>query len=412
MDHLIQYEGKVRNVYKLGEKYLLMKATDRVSSFDRHIGIIPGKGKLLNKMSEFWFEKTRHIIDNHLIDTQDDVALVHKCEPFKIEVVVRGYIAGNTSTSLWTHYNGGNHTYCGLTFPNNLKKNQKLEFPVITPTTKGDVDRPLSKKEIVDEGHMTSEECNIIYRAALELFIFGQKIADKAGFILVDTKYEFGKNSNGQIILIDELHTCDSSRYWLKESYATRFAQGHEPEKLDKDRVRDWVKSKCDPYKDEIPTIPEEVITQAHDSYKHFYDTISKIEDIPGSENFVIILSGSDKDCEHVGKIAEALAKRNIQFDSFIASAHRNTRQVLAILEKFSSCGKKIVWVTVAGKSNALSGVVAANCKDPVIACPPFNDKTDMSVNLHSTLQCPNEVPVMTVLDPKNVALAIERIFS
>ena len=154
------------------------------------------------------------------------------------------------------------------------------------------------------------------------------------------------------------------------------------------------------------------MITQAHDSYKHFYDTISKIEDIPGSENFVIILSGSDKDCEHVGKIAEALAKRNIQFDSFIASAHRNTRQVLAILEKFSSCGKKIVWVTVAGKSNALSGVVAANCKDPVIACPPFNDKTDMSVNLHSTLQCPNEVPVMTVLDPKNVALAIERIFS
>jgi phosphoribosylaminoimidazole-succinocarboxamide synthase len=227
-----------------------------------------------------------------------------------------------------------------LTFPENLKKNQKLEFPVITPTTKGDVDRPLSKKEIVDEGHMTTEECNIIYRAALELFIFGQKIADKAGFILVDTKYEFGKNSNGQIILIDELHTCDSSRYWLKESYATRFAQGHEPEKLDKDRVRDWVKSKCDPYKDEIPTIPEEVITQAHDSYKHFYDTISKIEDIPGSENFVIILSGSDKDCEHVGKIAEALAKRNIQFDSFIASAHRNTRQVLAILEKFSSCGR------------------------------------------------------------------------
>ena len=412
MDHLLQYEGKVRNVYKLGEKHLLMKATDRVSSFDRHIGIIPGKGKLLNKMSEFWFNKTRHIIDNHLVDTQDDVALVHRCNPFKIEVVVRGYIAGNTSTSLWTHYNGGERTYCGLTFPDGLKKNQKLEFPIITPTTKGKVDRPLSKKEIVDEGYMTSDECSTVYRAALELFIFGQKLSDKAGFILVDTKYEFGKNSNGQIMLIDEVHTCDSSRYWLKGSYDERFAQGLEPEKLDKDRVRDWVKSKCDPYKDEIPPIPQEVIVSAHDAYKHFYDTISKADDVSGSENMVVILSGSDKDYEHVGKIAQALEKRNIRFNSFVASAHRNTRQVLALLGQFSSCGGKIVWVTVAGKSNALSGVVAANCRDPVIACPPFSDKTDMSINLHSTLQCPNEVPVMTVLDPKNVALAIERIFS
>ena len=412
MEHLLQYEGKVRNVYKLGEKHLLMKATDRVSSFDRHIGIIPGKGKLLNKMSEFWFNKTRHIIDNHLVDTQDDVALVHRCNPFKIEVVVRGYIAGNTSTSLWTHYNGGERTYCGLTFPDGLKKNQKLEFPIITPTTKGKVDRPLSKKEIVDEGYMTSDECSTVYRAALELFIFGQKLSDKAGFILVDTKYEFGKNSNGQIMLIDEVHTCDSSRYWLKGSYDERFTQGLEPEKLDKDRVRDWVKSKCDPYKDEIPTIPQEVIVSAHDAYEHFYNTISKVVDVSGSENMVVILSGSDKDYEHVGKIAQALEKRNIRFNSFVASAHRNTRQVLALLEKFSHCGGKIVWVTVAGKSNALSGVVAANCRNPVIACPPFSDKTDMSINLHSTLQCPNEVPVMTVLDPKNVALAIERIFS
>ena len=275
MEHLLIYEGKVRNIYKLGEKHLLMKASDRVSSFDRNIGIIPGKGELLNKMSEFWFNKTNHIIENHLITTQNDVALVHKCTPFKIEVVVRGYITGNTDTSLWSHYNKGERIYCGIEFQDGLIKNQKLETPIITPTTKGKVDKPISKSDIVKEGYMSQEECDYIYKKALELFKFGQKLADKAGFILVDTKYEFGKTIDNKIILIDELHTCDSSRYWVKNSYIDRFNNNIEPEKLDKDCVRDWVKSQCDPYNDFIPSLPKSIITKAYDSYKYFYDTIS-----------------------------------------------------------------------------------------------------------------------------------------
>ena len=411
MEHLLIYEGKVRNIYKLGDKYLLMKATDRVSSFDRHIGIIPGKGELLNKMSEFWFNKTNHIIKNHLITTQNEIALVHKCVPFKIEVVVRGYITGNTDTSLWTHYNKGERTYCGIDFPDGLIKNQKLETPIITPTTKGKVDRPISKITIVDEGYMTQEECDYIYKKALELFVFGQKLAEKAGFILVDTKYEFGKTLDGKIILIDEVHTCDSSRYWLKESYQGRFVKYLEPEKLDKDCIRDWVKSVCDPYNDKIPEIPETVIEKAYTSYKYFYDTISSVPDEVNTENLVVIISGSNKDIYHVENLVDEMKKENILVETYMASAHKNTREVLLLIDRYNFDKRNIIWVTVAGRSNALSGVVAANSNYPVIACPPFSNKTDMMVNLNSTLQCPSDVPVMTVLEPCNVALAIKRIF-
>ena len=259
---------------------------------------------------------------------------------------------------------------------------------------------------------MTQEECDFIYRKSLELFKFGQNLADKAGFILVDTKYEFGKTVDGKIILIDEVHTCDSSRYWLKDSYQGRFEKYLEPEKLDKDCVRDWVKSKCDPYKDAIPPLPQEIITKAHSCYKYFYDTISSIEDEINTENLVVIISGSNKDEYHIEKLTKELKKENILYDCYVASAHKNTRDVLKIIETFNIKEANIVWVTVAGRSNALSGVVAANTNYPVIACPPFQTKTDMMVNLNSTLQCPSNVPVMTVLEPINVALAIKRIFN
>ena len=168
MEELCIYNGKVRDIYKIGNEYLLMKATDRVSSFDKHIGIIPGKGELLNKMSTFWFNHTRQIIANHLLATEGAFALVKTCIPYKIEFVIRNYITGNTSTSLWTHYKNGKRTYCGIQFPNNLKKNMKLEKPVITPTTKGDIDIPISKDEIISKNYMTSEECEFIYKKVYE----------------------------------------------------------------------------------------------------------------------------------------------------------------------------------------------------------------------------------------------------
>ena len=421
LQNIHTHSGKVRNIYALGPEHLLMEASDRVSSFDRPIGSIPGKGKLLNHMSAHWLEQTRHIIPNHLISYNDAVSLVKKCDPIMIEMVVRGYITGSTATSLWTHYARGDREYCGLAFPDGLVKNQKLPAPVVTPTTKGVVDKPISKANIIAEGYMTAAECEFVYQKSLELFEFGQKVAAQAGLLLVDTKFEFGRTKDGQIILIDEVLTCDSSRYWLADSYDERFAAGLEPKKLDKDGVRDWVREAVeDPYKDQIPEIPREVVARVQQAYSNFYDRITNVDTaalIPAASPVLpncvaVILSGSEKDQKHVDKLLDNLKNHGIKAHSYVASAHKSTRKVLDIIEQYDGDARyrKVVWVTVAGRSNALSGVVAANSKNPVIACPPFADKLDMLVNIHSSLQCPSNVPVMTILEPVNVAISARRI--
>ncbi len=274
------YTGKVRNIYAHEDSdKLYIETTDRLSSFDKHICDLDGKGKILNLISVYMFEKTRYIIPNHYISYNENKMVVKKCTPFKIEIVVRAYITGNTQTSLWTHYKNGIRNYCGIEFPDNLKKNQKLDFPVITPTTKGDdEDIPISKEDIVKNNYMTMEECDFIYKKALELFKYGEFIAKNAGFILVDTKYEFGKDNKGNILLIDELHTCDSSRYWIKNTYKKKFENNLEPDKLDKDCIRDWVKNNCDPYKDKIPEIPDELKNKTIESYQYFYNKIYSTE--------------------------------------------------------------------------------------------------------------------------------------
>jgi 5-(carboxyamino)imidazole ribonucleotide mutase len=192
---------------------------------------------------------------------------------------------------------------------------------------------------------------------------------------------------------------------------------GLEPEKLDKDCIRDWVKSVCDPYKEDIPEIPEDIVKKAYDAYKKFYDMISSVEmsNLPvNNNNLVVIMSGSEKDAGHVEKIEKALTNESINHRAFVSSAHKNTQDVLDLIKNYDDynrLNRRIVWVTVAGRSNALSGVVAANSRFPVIACPPFANQTDMMVNINSTIQCPSKVPVMTILEPSNVSLAIRKIF-
>ena len=435
MEKLV-YRGKVRNVYDIGFGCLLLEATDRASAFDRHICEIPHKGNLLNDMSAWWFDKTKDIVPNHHLYSAGRYTVVKKCVPFKIEVVVRGYITGSTSTSLWTHYKNGSRNYCGNVLPEGLVQHQKLDHPILTPTTKDIEDKPISPEDIVAEGYMTASDRDFVFKRAMELFEYGQRVADAAGLILVDTKYEFGTTEDGQIVLIDELHTCDSSRYWVKESYEERMAAKQSPEKLDKDQVRDWVKSQCDPYKDEIPTVPADVIQKVTDCYQKYFDMITQSDNgyhpnVSANEvvrnyfekvhdNICVILSGSVKDEKHVTKLGNELKKKGIYSLSYVSSAHKNTREVLAILDEYNNyknnyaaaARRKIVWITVAGRSNALSGVVSANTPYPVIACPPFADKMDMTVNINSTLQCPSAVPVMTVLEPSNVALCVGKMFS
>ena len=269
--------GKVRDQYDLGDKIALI-TTDRQSAFDRVLASIPFKGQVLNLTSAWWFEQTKHIIDNQVIDIPDpNVTLAKKCKVFPIEFVVRGYITGSTSTSLWTVYNNGSRDYCGNALEEGLVKNQKLDANMLTPTTKEvDHDRPISPEDIVKEGWMNQEDWDYCSGKALELFSFGQEKAAANGMILVDTKYEMGRDSDGNIVLIDEIHTPDSSRYWIAETYDERMNSGREPQNIDKEFLRLWFMDNCDPYNDELlPEAPNELVTELSSRYIYLYETIT-----------------------------------------------------------------------------------------------------------------------------------------
>lgn len=269
--------GKVRDVYIQNDRLILI-STDRHSSFDRIIAHIPFKGQVLNQVSAFWFEQTKDIVPNHVIAVPDPNALVaKKCTPLPIEFVVRGYITGSTATSLWTHYKDGTRDFGDFTLPDGMKKNQKLDKPVLTPTTKSDEhDRPVTSKEIVSEGMIEEKLWKQAAETALKLFTRGQEIAAQHGLILVDTKYELGLDDKGALTLIDEIHTPDSSRYWKAGSYEERFAKGEEPEYFDKEFLRLWFKEHCDPYKDAVlPEAPKEMVAELASRYIEIYEMIT-----------------------------------------------------------------------------------------------------------------------------------------
>tara|TARA_B100001758_G_scaffold125053_1_gene107640 strand:+ start:866 stop:1855 length:990 start_codon:yes stop_codon:yes gene_type:complete len=274
---LTKKTGKVRDQYDLG-KYLALITTDRQSAFDRVLASIPFKGQVLNMASAWWFDKTKHIIDNHVINMADpNVIIAKKCKVFPIEFVVRGFITGSTSTSLWTVYNKGDREYCGNILPEGLEKNQRLESNMLTPTTKEEHhDRPIAPSEIVSENWMTQDDWDYCSQKALELFEFGQNKAKENGMILVDTKYEMGKDEDGNILLIDEIHTPDSSRYWIADTYEDRMTNGEEPQNIDKEFLRLWFVDNCDPYKDkDLPPAPEELIVELSSRYIYLYETIT-----------------------------------------------------------------------------------------------------------------------------------------
>ena len=269
--------GKVRDVYISPDKIILI-STDRHSSFDRIIAHIPFKGEILNQISAFWFDQTKDIIQNHVVSIPDpNVLVAKKCQPLPIEAIVRGYITGVTSTSLWTHYQAGKRDFGNFVLPEGMKKNQKLPKPVFTPSTKFEEhDRTLSPQEIVAEGLMEKELVDKVEQKAIELFIRGQEIALSHGLILVDTKYEFGLDEKGELTLIDEIHTPDSSRYWKAGSYDERFNKGEDPEYFDKEFLRIWFKDNCDPYKDEkLPEAPVEMVAELSRRYIEIYETIT-----------------------------------------------------------------------------------------------------------------------------------------
>jgi phosphoribosylaminoimidazole-succinocarboxamide synthase len=269
--------GKVRDIYSKGDKIIII-TTDRQSAFDRILASIPFKGQVLNQTSAWWFERTRNIIPNFVLDVPDpNVVVGKKCQVFPFEMVVRGYLTGSTDTSAWVNYQKGVRNFCGNPLPEGMVKNQKFEKSIITPTTKFEEhDRNISAADIINEKMATEKEWEKISQKALALFAFGQNEAKKRGLILVDTKYEFGKDQNGQILLIDEIHTPDSSRYWLLETYQQRIKEGKEPDNIDKEFLRLWFKDHCDPYYDEVlPEAPKELVVELSSRYIKLYEMIT-----------------------------------------------------------------------------------------------------------------------------------------
>ena len=279
------YRGKVRENYDLPDGSRIIISTDRLSAFDRILTCIPYKGQVLTQTARYWFEQTRDICPNHVIDYPDPNVVVGKrLNILPVEVVVRGYLAGTTGTSILTLYRKGQREMYGITLPDGMRDNQILPEPIITPTSKefdGGHDEPLTPAQIIERGLLTEAQWQTLSNYALALFARGQEIARKRGLILVDTKYEFGTDENGTIILADEIHTPDSSRYWLADSYQEHFDKGARPESFDKDFVRAWVTERCDPYKDEIPEIPADLIEQTSKVYIRAYEAITGTAFVP-----------------------------------------------------------------------------------------------------------------------------------
>jgi phosphoribosylaminoimidazole-succinocarboxamide synthase len=233
--------GKVRDIYQRND-HLILITTDRVSAFDRILGVVPYKGQVLNQLSAFWFEQTRDLLANHLVALPDpNVTIARRCMPLDVEVVVRGYITGVTTTALWYRYSQGERSIYGIDFPDGLHKNDPLPEPIITPTTKaraGGHDERITSAEVIARGLVAQDTWEQICRAAIAIFRRGQEIAARGGLILVDTKYEFGLSAGGQPVLIDEVHTPDSSRFWIAATYPERHRAGLEPENFDKEFIR------------------------------------------------------------------------------------------------------------------------------------------------------------------------------
>ena len=270
--------GKVRDIYRRTDQLILV-TTDRLSAFDRILGLVPYKGQVLTQLAAFWFEHTADIISNHLVCLPDpNVTIARACTPLPVEVVVRGYITGVTSTALWYRYSQGERSIYGIDFPAGLHKNDELPQPVITPTTKardGGHDERITSAEVVAQGLVSARHWEQICAAAIAVFQRGQEVARKGGLILVDTKYEFGLSPAGEVTLIDEVHTPDSSRFWLADTYAQRIAAGLEPDNFDKEFIRLYYAGRGYRGEGEPFPLPPDLAVQAAARYIRTYELLT-----------------------------------------------------------------------------------------------------------------------------------------
>jgi len=409
------HSGKVRESFRIDAGTRMIVATDRLSAFDFVLKTpVPDKGAVLNQLAAFWFENTRDIIGNHFIKLLDpNVSLVKEAQPIRIEMVVRGYLTG----SAWRGYKAGKREFSGAPVPDGMTYNQAFPSPIVTPTTKEDKDREITPQQIFNEGWTTETLYRQMEAAALKLFARGQEILAQRGLILVDTKYEFGL-IDGKLILIDEIHTPDSSRFWSKKDYD---ANSEKAEQLDKEYVRAYLmNNKIDgQYRMELP---DDVVKETTRRYREIYqwitgqpipeygqDIISRVlQNLTGNhiikDGYVAIIMGSPSDLDHCKKMAAVIEKYGVAVDLRVCSAHKNGEDLPAVINDYQNSIEPGAVIAVAGRSNGLGGSLAANLSIPVISCPPFSDKTDILLNVNSSLMMPSNTPAATVVDPGNAA--------
>jgi phosphoribosylaminoimidazole-succinocarboxamide synthase len=285
-----KYEGKVRDCYITADGRRIIVVTDRVSAFDVVLGTIPCKGQILNQIAQYWFEQTAHIAPNHMLEVPDpNVMIGRECEPLKAEFVMRAYLTGTTSTSIWRHYERGERRFCGHALPEGMKQHERLPAPILTPSTKadkGDHDMSASRDELLAMGAITAEDFDRAAQMVQALFELGQRRAAERGLILVDTKYELGRAPDGDIRVIDEIHTPDSSRYWYAGDYDDRMSRGESPRSIDKEYVRRWMVDNHG-YRGDgpPPPIPDDVKVEAAKRYIEIYEVMTGREFVPDTSD-------------------------------------------------------------------------------------------------------------------------------
>ncbi len=283
-----KYEGKVRDNYSTPDGRRVIVVTDRISAFDHVLGTLPLKGQVLNHAAAFWFESTKHIVPNHVLSVPDpNILIAQECTPLPVEMVVRAYLTGTTSTSIWVHYERGAREFCGHQLPEGLKKHARLPAPILTPSTKaphGAHDISASRAEILEISGMPPADFDAAADMAMALFREGQRLCAARGLILVDTKYEFGKTPDGQIVVIDEIHTPDSSRFWYSATYEPRMVAGQDPESFDKEYVRRYLVDQGYRGEGPIPVIPDGVRVEATRRYIEAVDAITGTPFVPNLE--------------------------------------------------------------------------------------------------------------------------------
>jgi phosphoribosylaminoimidazole-succinocarboxamide synthase len=416
------HSGKVRESFRVDERTRLLVATDRLSAFDRVLKTpIAHKGAVLNGLSNFWFERTKGIVANHVVKpVAAQATLVREAVPIRLEMVVRGYLTG----SMWRAYSQGRRTFCGATVPDGLVRNVRFAAPLLTPTTKGEKDEEIAPGEAVSSGVVSRELYEEMEQASLKLFAEGTQRLASRGLLLVDTKYEFGL-VDGKLALIDELHTPDSSRFWSADEYER---DPGSVEALDKEFVRGWMLRATEGGRPMPDVLPDDVAAETSRRYLDLYGRVCGVPlPVEGGEDaaarlvrelaaaglmkdgFVTIVMGSTADLEHCKRIRAAVERYEVACELRVCSAHKTPEDLAALAREYAGSAEPGAMIAVAGLSNGLGGALAAGVPLPVFSCPPFEDRLDMFLNVNSSLLLPSRIPAATVIRPDSAALAALR---